>query len=336
MTTTLGIIGLGQIGASIGLVLRRKGVSEKILGHDRDTRVAREAVALGAIGAAAGFKEVASQSDILFLCIPLGEMHTVLGKLGSLLRPGAVIVETAPIKAGVNLWIQELLPPGIQHVGLVPGLSPALLGRTELGIKAAHDELFQRTIMMVVTSRGSSEATEQLGLNLARLLGAKPMLIDQAEADGIMTTAHVLPQLAASALIEASMGSGGWMEARKLAGRPFVSVTGGMAYYDDPASVEAEVAPNPDRVAHGLDVLIAALGRLRDDIAAQDGGRVRERLEHNFRARERWLDERNAPNWLAEGPEPVEMPGAGEQLTRLLFGGRIAEASRAHRRRPAR
>ncbi|HSR19759.1 MAG TPA: prephenate dehydrogenase/arogenate dehydrogenase family protein, partial [Anaerolineales bacterium] len=141
MTTTLGIIGLGQIGASIGLVLRRKGVSEKILGHDRDTRVAREAVALGAIGAAAGFKEVASQSDILFLCIPLGEMHTVLGKLGSLLRPGAVIVETAPIKAGVNLWIQELLPPGIQHVGLVPGLSPALLGRTELGIKAAHDEL---------------------------------------------------------------------------------------------------------------------------------------------------------------------------------------------------
>jgi prephenate dehydrogenase len=182
--------------------------------------------------------------------------------------------------------------------------------------------------MMVVTSPGDTEATEQLGVNIARLLGAKPMLIDPSESDGIMTTAHILPQLTAAALIEASVGTAGWQEARKLAGRPFASVTGGMAYYDDPASVAAAVLSNPARVVHGLDMLIAALRGLRDDIEEQDGSRTRERLKHSYNARERWLDERNDANWLSEGHEPVEMPGIGEQFTKMLFGGRVAEATR--------
>ena len=123
---------------------------------------------------------------------------------------------------------------------------------------------------MIVSSPRSTGAVEELALNVVRLLGAKPMLADPSEADGIMTTAHLLPQLASSALIEASIGTPGWQEARKLAGRPFAAVTGGMAYFDDPASLEAAALANSARVVHGLDVLIAALKGMRDEIDRQD------------------------------------------------------------------
>jgi prephenate dehydrogenase len=203
-----------------------------------------------------------------------------------------------------------------------------MLGDSQSGTKSAHAELFLRATMMVVASPRTTPEMEDLALNVTRLLGAKPMLTDAVEADGIMTTAHLLPQLTAAALIEASKGTAGWQEARKLAGRPFAAVTGGMAYFDDPVSIGTAASSNPARVVHGLDVLIAALSGLRDTIGNGEHDEICQRLKQSYRARESWLDERNDAEWLTEGNEPVELPGLGEHLTRLFFGGRIAEATR--------
>ncbi|MFH1184968.1 MAG: prephenate dehydrogenase/arogenate dehydrogenase family protein [Chloroflexota bacterium] len=328
MTTTIGIIGLGQIGASIGLSLKAGHGPERLLGHDRDGGVARTAEGLGAVDAITGVKDVVRDAEIVFLCLPLSEMRETLSRIGPALKDNAVVVDTAPIKSQLIQWTRDYLPQGRYHVGLVPTPNPSMLAGTDFGIKAAHAELFRRTIMMVVTSPSTPAAVEQLGMNIARLLGAKPMLTDLAESDGIMTTAHVLPQLTAAALIEACVGAGGWTEARKLAGRPFTSVTGGMAYYDDPTSLEAAALSNPERAAHGLDVLIASLRGLREDISKSDSNSVKERLTHSYRAREQWLDERNGAGWLSEGHEPVRLPGLGDQITQMFLGGRIAEASR--------
>jgi hypothetical protein len=155
------------------------------------------------------------------------------------------------------------------------------------------------------------------------------MLSDLAEADGIMTAAHILPQLAAAALIEASVTEPGWAEARKIAGRPFAGVTGGMAYHDDPASLEAATLANGPRVIHALEVLMASLRGLRDDIERGDQNRVRERLVHSLEAREQWLDERGGAGWLTEGNEPVELPGLGELIKQMLVGGGFRQRSAA-------
>ena len=328
MTTTIGIIGLGQIGASIGLALKARSGPERLMGHDRDGAVARTAERLGAVDASAGVKDVVRDADIVFLCLPLSEMRETLSLIGGALKDNAVVVDTAPIKSQLIQWVRDHLPEGRYHVGLVPAPNPSMLAGTDFGIRAAHAELFRRTIMMVVTVPGTPAAVEQLGMNIARLLGAKPMLTDLTESDGIMTTAHVLPQLAAAALIEACIGVGGWTEARKMAGRPFTSVTGGMAYYDDPKSIEAAALSNPERVAHGLDVMIASLRGLREDISKSDRNNINERLTHSYRAREQWLDEREGASWLSEGEEPVKFPGLGDQIAQMLLGGRIAEASR--------
>jgi prephenate dehydrogenase len=181
--------------------------------------------------------------------------------------------------------------------------------------------------MMVVTLPDTPAGVEQLAMNIARLLGAKPMLTDPVEADGIMTTAHVLPQLAAAALVESSIGPGGWREARKLAGRPFSTGTAGAANFDDPASVKAAALSNSARVVHGLDVLIATLQGLREAIGQGDDNSVGERLLQSYKGREQWLGERSAAKWLMEGNEPVHLPGLGQQITQMFFGGRIADAT---------
>jgi prephenate dehydrogenase len=327
MTTTIGIVGLGQIGASIGLALKAKRGPERILGHDRNSGVQRTARGLGAVDAVGSLKDAVKDAQIVFLCLPLGEIREALSRIGPHLNENAVVLDTAPIKGKVVDWVREFIPQGRYYVGLVPTVNPDLLAKSDIGIKAAEAELFQRTTMMVVTLPDTPAGVEQLAMNIARLLGAKPMLTDPVEADGIMTTAHLLPQLAAAALIESSLAPGGWGEARKLAGGPFSTGTASAVKFDDPVSVKTAALSNSARVVHGLDVLIASLQGLREAIESGDDKSVVERLLQSQKGRAQWLEERLGAKWLMEGNEPVNLPGLSQQITQMFFGGRIADVT---------
>jgi prephenate dehydrogenase len=175
---------------------------------------------------------------------------------------------------------------------------------------------------------GTPFEVEQLTMNLVRMLDAKPMLADIAESDGVMTTAHLLPQLTSAALLDATIDRPGWAEARKLAGRPFVGVTGGLAYYDDPASIKEAVLANRAAAVHALDVMMASLKGLRDDIEKGDEAGLKNRLGEAFDARERWLNERTEAEWLKEGGDVMELPELGEQILQTLFGNRVIDRNK--------
>jgi prephenate dehydrogenase len=275
-----------------------------------------------------GLKGAVKDASIVLLCLPLREMRETLARIGPLLIEGAVVFDTSPVKSPVMQWVKDSIPAGRYYVGLVPSVGTSALATVEGGIKAAQADLFRRTIMVITAPPGTPAEVEQLAVNLARLLGAKAMLTDPTESDGIMTTAHTLPQLAATALVEACLAEPGWVEARKVAGRPFAGVTGGAAYYDDPNSLGIAALANRAVVVHALDALMASLRGLRDDIDRGDEDSVSERLAHGLAGREQWLDQRGAAAWLNEGGEPAELPGLGEQVMQMLFGSRIVDRTK--------
>jgi prephenate dehydrogenase len=325
MGSNIAIIGLGQIGTSIGLALKETAGGANLVGSDRNPAAARAAEMLGAIDKVTGMKEAVRDAELVILCVPLSAVREVIRTIGPALKDGAVLLETAPVKRQVPEWVRESLSPGRYYVGIVPAITPDAIGGTESGARAARADLFKRTVMVVDAPRGTPPEVEQLAINLARLLGAKPLLADPLESDGLMTTAHLLPQLAAAALLQASIDRPGWLEARKLAGRPFAAVTGGLAYYDDPASLQLAAMGNPEVVVHALDTMIAALKGMRDEIQGGDQESLGERLMDSYQARERWLDERGAADWLKEGGDAVDLPQLGEQVMQMLFGGRIVD-----------
>src|SRR5678809_737452 len=87
-----------------------------------------------------------------------------------------------------------------------------------------------------------------LAMEFVQLVGARPLLMDTTEADGVFSAMHVLPQLAAAALLDATVDRPGWQEARKLAGRPYATVTAGMAYHDDVESLQVTALGNRESV----------------------------------------------------------------------------------------
>jgi prephenate dehydrogenase len=325
MAIKISIIGLGQIGASIGMALKDKKELFWRVGCDKDKGVANAAETLEVVDEIQDLDKAAQEAGIVLLSLPLGELHDILKRIGPRLRAGTVVMDTSPVKSVVLKWAQEFIPEDCFYLGLVPTLNPQSFASTESGLSAAQPDLFKQTIMVVDPPSGTPFEVEQLACDLARLLGAKPMLTDLAESDGLMASVHLLPQLVAAALLDATVDSPGWAEARKVAGRPYAGVTGGLAYYDDPASLRVAVLSNRSSVIHALDRLMDSLQSLRDDIEKGDEKSVSARLDQAFKSRENWLDVRTAAEWLKEGGDSAEMPDLGERIRQMFFGGTIAD-----------
>ena len=222
--TQITIIGLGQIGASIGMALK-DNKSIKRVGYDKDAAVSKAAQSLEVVDEIKSLPAAVKDSAIVVLCLPLGEIRETLRHIGPWLADNAIVMDTAPIKSGVTQWAREFIPTGRFYVGLVPGIHSDYIASLEFGLNAAMPDLFKKGIFAVDVPPNTPENIVNLALDFCRLLGAKPMLTDMLESDGLMTSVHVLPQLTAAALLNATIGQPGWQEARKLAGRPFAGVT---------------------------------------------------------------------------------------------------------------
>ena len=326
MSVQITIVGLGQIGSSIGLALKAHGVNVQRVGHDKDPQAAKESQKAGAVeDVKYNLPAAIREAKIVILALPLAEMRETLEIIAPDLQEGTLILDTAPAKATVAAWAKELLPQGRFYIGLTPAINPEYLHGTEFGVKAARADLFEHGLMVVNAPLGTPGNVFNLAMEFVHLLGAMPLLMDTTEADGIFAAMHVLPQLAAAALLDATVDKPGWQEARKLAGRPYASVTAGSAYHDDVLSLRDAVLENRENVVRLLNVYLASLIELRDEIEGNDREALERRLEAAASGRIRWLNERSIADWLQHERPNIDIPSFGERANQAFFGTALTD-----------
>jgi prephenate dehydrogenase len=329
MTVQITIIGLGQIGSSIGLALKARQVNVHILGHDKDPQAAKEAQKAGAVDEIKhNLPASVRDAKLVILAVPFGEMHATLETIAPDLQEGVLVLETAPTKATVAAWAKQLLPAGRFYIGLTPAINPEYLHGTEFGLKAARADLFENTLIAIHAPQGTPGNVFELATEFVTLLGSLPLFMDTDEADGIFAALHTLPQLAAAALLDATVDKPGWNDARKLAGRPFAAVTAGIAYHDDVASLGESAIENRENVVRLLNTYISSLINLRNEIEANDRDGLSARLEDSLQGRTRWFNERVAADWLNREAQQIDAPSFGDRLNQMLFGGIMADRQR--------
>jgi prephenate dehydrogenase len=326
MSVQITIVGLGQIGSSIGLALKAHEVNVHRVGHDKDPQAAKEAQKAGAVDDVKyNLPASIREAKIVILALPLSAMRETLEIIAPDLQEGTLVLDMAPAKATVAAWAKELLPQGRFYIGLTPAINPEYLHGTEFGVKAARADLFEHGLMVVNAPLGTPGNVFNLAMEFVQLVGARPLLMDTTEADGVFSAMHVLPQLAAAALLDATVDKPGWQEARKLAGRPYATVTAGMAYHDDVESLQVTALGNRENVVRLLNVYIASLIRLRDEIDANDRESVNVSLEDALQGRIRWFDERIAADWLKGEAQQIDAPSFGDRVNQMLFGSMMVD-----------
>jgi prephenate dehydrogenase len=152
MTTNITIIGLGQIGASIGLAFADKKTDVRRVGHDKNPETAKLAQKQGAVddikyNLPASVKDAA----VVILCLPLDQIRPTLEIIAQDLKEGAVVIDVSPAKRSLANWVKDILPAGRYYVGITPALNPAYLHEFESGVDAAHADLFYGATLLLDT-----------------------------------------------------------------------------------------------------------------------------------------------------------------------------------------
>lgn len=325
MAIKITIVGLGQIGASVGLALGEQGEMFERIGHDRSLEVARRAQKMGAVDRVAlNLPSSVREADMVLLSLPIDQIKETLAAINQDLKDNTVVMDTGPVKEVTTAWASELLPDKNYYVGLIPVLNPAYLHGLDSGLDAARSDLFKRGMMAIVSAPGTPSDAIKLAADLTRLLGATPFFADPLEIDSLMAATHTLPHLIAAALVNSTVDQPGWREGRKIAGRLYAEVTSPISIFNEPKTLSQSALLNRANVVRVLDGVIAALQTLRTDIEGQDDRGLENHLERARVGREQWWKLRQAANWSGEEvmDSMAEAPTGSEVFGRLLGLGR--------------
>ena len=192
---TVAIFGVGLIGGSFALALRRAGFDGRILGVDaaETTRRARE---LGVIDEAAPAQAAAQAADLAYLAQPISAILEILPRLDAWVRPDALITDAGSTKNAIVQRARETITR-CQFLGGHP-----LAGRELRGVEAADPVLF-RDRPYVLTPRAQAELDHPRVREFTAWLekiGAVPVILDAPDHDRIVAYTSHLPQLASTAL----------------------------------------------------------------------------------------------------------------------------------------
>jgi prephenate dehydrogenase len=321
MGVQITIIGLGQVGSSIGLALAGQK-SIKRIGHDKNFETARLSQKAGAVDEIKiNLPASVREAHVVILCIPFSEMHATLKHISQDLQDGAVVIDTAPSKATVAAWINQLIPEGRYYIGLSAAAGAGYLHGIDLGVDSARADLFKDGLFLLNAPSGTPGEAVTLASDLVALLGAHVMFTDPYEADGLLAYTHLLPQLAGAALIDSTTSQPGWTEARKVAARPYATATAAFAYHDESQSLGEAALSNRENTVRALDAYMASLQELRDWIAGGDQKSVNEFLDRAVKARDQWLHERTKADWNQARQEKMDSQTFGEKFNQMLLGG---------------
>ena len=311
----LAIIGLGLIGGSLGLALKRAKLEDlEIVGFDPQWGVAGRARKLGAIDRQA--RRAASAVEdaaVVIIATPISQVAAVLEEIAPALGAGTVVTDTASTKREVVRWAGELLPDEVAFVGGHP-----IAGKEQAGLAAADAELFQGRAWALTPSARAPEGAIKTVESLVTLVGARPVFIDAEEHDSYLAAVSHLPLVLSMALFSVASGSQAWPELAELAGPGFRDAT--RLASSSPDLSHDICLTNRENLLHWLDRFGEELRRFRDLI---EHGEDREELYKTLLKvqadRDAFLSAPPSRPGSAQGAD-VDILSAGERMLSLMLG----------------
>jgi prephenate dehydrogenase len=222
----IAIVGLGLIGGSLALALRRGRPMTRIIGVDTDPRAREQALEEGAVDAATSLEDAALEvCDAVILSTPAQPMIEILPGIAARMRPGALLTDVC----GAKERICELAAKQDRVVFI--GAHP-MAGTEYRGFVAANPALFSGCTVALCPPVGAKDGRARLdaGTRLRALwtaAGAEKLLeVEPAAHDRAVTFASHLPYLAAASVVESLLAAGSAAPlARELAAGGFRDTT---------------------------------------------------------------------------------------------------------------
>jgi prephenate dehydrogenase len=284
MITRLCVIGVGLIGGSLAMALRRAGAVGEIVGSGRDERNLRRARELGVIDR---FDldpgRAAEGADLIVLAVPLGAMKSVCIAISEHVLPNAVLTDVGSAKQTVIDAATAALRKTTER--FVPG--HPIAGTERSGIEAAFADLFRERRVILTPQRNTAAEAIHTVRSMWEQTGALVEEMDAAHHDRVLAATSHLPHMLAYALVDSLSRLDDRDEVFRYAAGGFRDFT--RIASSDPEMWRDICLANGDAIATMMARYRRELEGIEAALARQDGARLFEIFTRAKRSRDRFV-----------------------------------------------
>jgi prephenate dehydrogenase len=277
------IIGVGLLGGSIGLAVRRRKLARQTAGFVRRTASLKDCERAGAVDfATTDLLAAIWGADLVVLCTPLAQMRSRVQEMLPALKRGAIVTDVGSVKVSVVRELESLVAKsGAHFVGSHP-----MAGSEKTGVNAACADLFADAVCVVTPTKKSNAAAVRKVEQFWKALGSRVLELTPEAHDALVSRSSHLPHLVAAALAshvlnpahpkpQALLCASGFRDATRVA-------SGSPEMWRDIALA------NRKNIGKSLDAFIADLKKFRRALAKTDAKAVATFFETAKQRRDDW------------------------------------------------
>lgn len=284
MIKKLVIFGVGLIGGSLALALKRANYCEAIVGCSRNPEGLKKAVELGVIDSyTLDPAEAVKGADMILLAVPMGAMASVLSSIKGHTETDAVITDAGSAKASVVTAAESVY--GVIPDNFVPG--HPIAGAEKSGVEAALVGLYDNHKVIVTPLPHTRRDAEQRVIEMWEKAGAEVESMDVKNHDRVLAATSHLPHALAFALVDTLSHS-------EVSDDIFHYAAGGFRDFtriasSDPVMWRDICLENRDAILESIEAFQKNLSGLHDMVSEADSDGIMDMFSHAKSARDAYM-----------------------------------------------
>lgn len=284
MFNKISIFGVGLIGGSFALALKKAGAVRQVIGVGRSASSLARAKELGIVDVASNsIEEAVRDADLILVAAPVAQTETILASIAPHLQPGTVVTDAGSTKGDVVEAARKAL--GGKIAQFVPG--HPIAGREQNGPDAAIVDLYVGKKTVITRLPENAERDVALVAHAWEQCGAIIHRLTPEEHDRVFAAVSHLPHLLAYALVDdvAKKPHADLLFQYAASGfRDFTRIAG-----SSPEMWRDISLANQAALLGELDAYMAQLAHLRELLAERNGKAIEAVYANAQRARQNWI-----------------------------------------------
>jgi len=193
----IGIVGLGLMGGSLSLALKRTPAPYHFIGLDHNQEHCRQALELGLVDEIVDSLDAISHCDIIFLTIPVDGIIAVSKKLKPV-NPDCTVIDLGSTKAKIS----NSIPKETRRFFVT---AHPMTGTEKFGPTAALADLYDNKVVVLCDLEKSGEHQQKTAKDLFTEIGMKVVFMGAEEHDRHAAFISHMPHALSYALANAVM-----------------------------------------------------------------------------------------------------------------------------------
>jgi prephenate dehydrogenase len=197
--STVAIVGMGLMGGSLALALRANAACARLIAITSNPTTREKLLARHIADQASDDLRSIATADVIVLAAPVRAIVAMLPRVGESARAGSIVLDLGSTKREI-VRAMERLPAHLNAIGAHP-----MCGKDTSGFDAADADLYRGAVFVLTPLARTSVETLARVQELARAVGARPLVLDAERHDRLVAAISHLPFAVATTLMSTAL-----------------------------------------------------------------------------------------------------------------------------------